>query len=46
MNYPLDNKVKELFINKGYTESMISKKLHIPISTVENICNRLGLYEV
>lgn len=46
MNYPLDDKVKELFLKKGFVESVIGKKLGIPTSTVENICNRLGLYEV
>ena len=45
MNYILDDKVKELFIKKGFTESMIGKKLGIPTSTVESICCRLGLYE-
>ena len=44
MEYPLDNKIKELFY-KGFTEGMIAKKLGIPTTVVYATCNRLGFYD-
>ena len=44
MEYPLDNKIKELFY-KGFTNKMIAKKLYISTNTVEQILTRLGLYD-
>ena len=46
MKYTLDAKIKNLFIDKGFTETMIAKKLDIPEKTVNNIILRLGLYEI
>ena len=44
MEYPLDNKIKELFY-KGFTNQMIAKNLDISTNTVEHILIRLGLYD-
>ena len=44
MEYPLDNKIKELF-NKGFTEDMIAKKLGIPTSVIYTTYYRLGFYD-
>lgn len=46
MIYPLDEKIKTLYIDKGFTEESIAKKLDIPTITVETIILRLGLYEI
>lgn len=45
MKYPLDEKIKNLFIDKGFTERAIAKELDIPETTVTAIISRLGLYE-
>lgn len=46
MKYPLDEKIKKMFLDKGFTETMIAKKLSIPKETVINIILRLRLYEI
>jgi len=44
MEYPLDNKIKTLFLDKGYDERTIGRKLGISEDTVVQILSRLGIY--
>ena len=44
MEYPLDNKIKTLYIDKGYSEKEVAKQLGIPENTVIQSLIRLNLY--
>ena len=36
--------IERLFVNKGYAESMIARKLDVPTKTVRFVLDNLGLY--
>lgn len=44
MEYPLDDKIKTLYIDKGYSEKEVAKQLGISENTVIQSLIRLGLY--